>query len=317
MTNPAQPSISVVVATYNRCVTLGRALDSVRGQTFPAREVIVVDDGSTDGTVAHHSGVYPEVQFIALPRNAGAAHARNVGLEAARGEIIAFLDSDDWWEPEYLRESVFAFQRSPGAVMAVSDIHMVLLYGDKPAEYVHQCRPVGGYRNMVEHLLLHNFIATMSCVAVLRSAVEAAGPLDETLRVVHDKEWYIRLSTQGGIACTEQALVWRYIADDNLVADLDRFLADNLGFLRRFFATPTGAAYRDLRWRVRSATYQGFAAMSLGRQRRWTSARYSLMAFVYACYDLHFDSQLFHQAFMAVYGALRTSAGKLLRQWRR
>ena len=85
-------------------------------------------------------------------------------------------------------------------------------------------------------------------------AIAAAGLLNETLRVVHDKEWYIRLTTAGAVVCTESALVWRTIGCDNLVADFTPFLADQFRFLKLFFSTPLGAGYRHLRWRVRART---------------------------------------------------------------
>ena len=317
MSTGAGPSVSVIVPTYNRRRTLGRALDSVGTQTWPAREVIVVDDGSRDGTAEWLPEAHPDVRLIPLTRNLGAAHARNVAMREATGDIIAFLDSDDWWEPGFLQESVAALQRAPEAVMAVSDVHMMLLYEDAPSQYVYRCRPVHGYRDMVEHLLLHNFITTMSCVAVRRPAVEAVGLLDETLRVVHDKEWYIRLSTRGGVACTEQPLVWRNIDKDNLVADLDRFLADNKRFWSLFFTKPPGAGYRDLRWRVRSKTYEGFAAMALGRGSRLASCRYNLMGFMYSCYDMHPELRLLRRAGEGFHAALRAAASKALRRRKR
>jgi len=313
MTVDAAPTISVIVPTFNRRETLGRALDSVRMQTLPAREVIVVDDCSQDGTAEWLPAAFPEVRFVSLSLNHGAPHARNVALREASGEFIAFLDSDDWWEPDFLQASVAALRRAPKAVMAVSDIRMVLLYGDAPSQYIHRCRPVDRYRDMVEQLLLQNFITTMSCVVVSRRAIEAVGPLDETLRVVHDKDLYIRLSTQGDVVCTEQALIWRYIDSDNLVADLDRFLADNRRFWARFFTTPLGNGYRDLRWRVRSRTYEGFATMALGRGRRWTACRYSLLAFVYTCWDRRPELRLLRRAIDDAYGAMRSAVSGAVR----
>lgn len=98
------PSISVVIPAYKASRTLGRALDSLRAQDRTPDEVIVVDDGSPDGpetaaVVARYRG---EIRLIRQP-NGGAASARNAGIEAARGNLIAFLDADDYWEPDKLR----------------------------------------------------------------------------------------------------------------------------------------------------------------------------------------------------------------------
>src|SRR5215207_9882789 len=97
---PRPPRVSVIVPVFNRVKLVGRALDSVAAQTFQDYEVIVVDDGSTDGSAdfIQNRGV-AKVRVIRCPENRGAAAARNVGVAAASGHYIAFLDSDDTWEP--------------------------------------------------------------------------------------------------------------------------------------------------------------------------------------------------------------------------
>lgn len=97
------PLISVVLPTYNRAGTLERAIRTVLGQTFRALELIVVDDGSTDGTAAVLAAIGDErLRPMRLPRNRGAAAARNAGLAEARAAWIAFQDSDDEWLPQKL-----------------------------------------------------------------------------------------------------------------------------------------------------------------------------------------------------------------------
>lgn len=96
--------VSVVIPAYQASRTLGRALESVRAQTRPADEVVVVDDGSRDGDelAAVAASFGPSVRLIRQD-NAGAAAARNAGIDAASGDLIAFLDADDYWEPDKLR----------------------------------------------------------------------------------------------------------------------------------------------------------------------------------------------------------------------
>jgi glycosyltransferase involved in cell wall biosynthesis len=310
------PAISVVIASYNRRGTVGRAIDSALAQTLAALEIIVVDDGSKDGTASWLAATYPGVRLLALERNGGAAAARNEALRQARGEVVAFLDSDDWWEPAYLQIVADAFGREPTAVMAVSDVHMVLSYGTAPSNYVHPCRPDPKYSDLVENLLLENFITTMSCVAVRQVAIGVAGLLDESLRVVHDKEWYIRLSKHGGVVCTKQALVWRTIGDDNLVADMKPFLADQFRLLGSFFSTPLGRPYRHLRWRVRSQIFEGFAAMAKGRGQHGLAARHLIAAYAYACRDLRPRPDLLRRTIDACIGAARVRASTTLRKLR-
>src|ERR1051326_4393004 len=90
--------LSIIIPTFNRIKFLPQALNSVWQQTFADFEVIVVDDGSTDGTAAYLNSVADRVQVVSQP-NRGPGAARNIGVTRARGEYVAFLDSDDLWFP--------------------------------------------------------------------------------------------------------------------------------------------------------------------------------------------------------------------------
>lgn len=101
----AEPLVSAIIATYNRADIVGEAIESILGQTYKNMEVLVVDDGSTDGT---HEALRRFGNRIRVVRqeNAGPGAARNRGIEVARGELIAFLDSDDIWMPTKLERQV-------------------------------------------------------------------------------------------------------------------------------------------------------------------------------------------------------------------
>lgn len=100
MTNAGSADVSVVIPVYNRAHTLRRAVESALAQDGGIGEVVVVDDGSTDDPASALSGVVGSISIVRLELNRGAAAARNVGIEHARGRLVAFLDSDDWWHPE-------------------------------------------------------------------------------------------------------------------------------------------------------------------------------------------------------------------------
>jgi glycosyltransferase involved in cell wall biosynthesis len=119
----AAPTVSVVLPTYDRERIVGRAIDSVLGQTFADLELLLVDDGSGDGTagmVKARYGREPRLHY--LPKaNGGTATARNHGLERARGRYVAFLDSDDVWLPGFLASQVALLEAHPDAALSVCD----------------------------------------------------------------------------------------------------------------------------------------------------------------------------------------------------
>src|ERR1700676_3231668 len=106
MDAPQKPTVSVVIPAYNAAEFLAEALDSVLAQTYQPLEVIVVDDGSEDETpkvVAAYAG---KVTYMRKPHGGGCGGTRNVGIRAAKGEWVAFLDADDIWKPDMLEKLV-------------------------------------------------------------------------------------------------------------------------------------------------------------------------------------------------------------------
>jgi glycosyltransferase involved in cell wall biosynthesis len=119
--------VSVLIPTYNRAYCLARAINSALGQTYPHMEVLVVDDGSTDNTRKLVEGTYGadgRVRYL-YQLNRGVSAARNHGLREARGEYVAFLDSDDVWKPWKLQAQLACLKRLPAAGMIWSDMEAV------------------------------------------------------------------------------------------------------------------------------------------------------------------------------------------------
>ncbi|CAG0941402.1 partial heptose III glucuronosyltransferase, partial [Anaerolineae bacterium] len=107
-----QRKLSVVIPVYNGEKFIGRALESVFSQTVPPDEIIVVNDGSRDGTAQKLAEFGDRIQVISIP-NGGVANARNVGLKACTGDLIALLDADDIWYPDKLEKQLAVMQRYP------------------------------------------------------------------------------------------------------------------------------------------------------------------------------------------------------------
>jgi glycosyltransferase involved in cell wall biosynthesis len=189
------PPVSVVIPTYNRAPLLARSLRSVLGQSYGEFEVIVVDDGSTDGTAGVVAGFDdPRLRYVALARNAGAAAARNVGIRLARGKFLAFQDSDDEWVPSKLSKQMAAFGRGPAAGPGVvySDMQRVWRDGSTaylPAPDVLPGRLVGGPERFYQVCDLG-----VQSAVIRREWLDAAGHFNEELPALEDLEMFIRLS---------------------------------------------------------------------------------------------------------------------------
>ena len=113
-------NISVVVPTYNRAGLIGETLTAIIHQTLPPTEIIVVDDGSADATPATLAAYGDRIRTIRIP-NSGELAARNTGLKAAHGDLVAFCDSDDVWEPDYLCAMASLWEEEPGLQVAYAD----------------------------------------------------------------------------------------------------------------------------------------------------------------------------------------------------
>jgi hypothetical protein len=107
------PEVSIILPTYNRVDVIGRAIASIIGQTHQDWELLVIDDGSNDGTVERLGGLDPRIRFI-RQANQGVAAARNTGIAAATGRFIAFMDSDDAWRPQFLALTSAFLRAHPG-----------------------------------------------------------------------------------------------------------------------------------------------------------------------------------------------------------
>jgi glycosyltransferase involved in cell wall biosynthesis len=112
-TGPRATRVSVVIPAFRSAATIRRALDSALGQTRPPDEVVVVDDGSPDDLAAVVEGAYGARVTLVRKSNGGAASARNAGLDRATGDLVAFLDADDYWEPEKLARQLAVLSRHP------------------------------------------------------------------------------------------------------------------------------------------------------------------------------------------------------------
>lgn len=196
------PTISVIIPTYNRAKVVGRAVESVCAQTIPAHEIIVIDDGSTDDTGNVLEAFKGRIHCI-LQENAGVSAARNAGIRAAKGDWIAFLDSDDQWFPDYLETQVKSICQYPDAIVHITNA--VTIHSDSREENhfkgtgllprfegrssLFLKRPL---RIIVEHAPW--FVQSS---VMMRSELTACGLFDPKLTIGEDFDVFSKMSLQG------------------------------------------------------------------------------------------------------------------------
>ncbi|NNM00902.1 MAG: glycosyltransferase family 2 protein [Gammaproteobacteria bacterium] len=213
MTNNANSAdISVIIPTHNRAGLIGRALESIRAQTLRPREVIVVDDGSTDSTRQLLADRYPECTVLARPR-AGVSAARNAGIRRASAEWIALLDSDDEWLPEKLA-SQWQYVQGRGQDHGSGNAAARLIHceenwirdGRRLAPRPHQ-RKAGG---RVFRQCLPGCTIAPSAVLMHREVFDDYGLFDEAMPACEDYDLWLRVCAREAVALLPEPLVNRY-----------------------------------------------------------------------------------------------------------
>jgi glycosyltransferase involved in cell wall biosynthesis len=205
---PAPPAVSVIIATYNASAYISEALDSVLAQTFRDYEIIVVNDGSPD-TLELERALEPyhgRIVYI-KQENRGVSGARNTGIRAARATLIAHLDPDDLWEPEYLAVQVAAMRNDPAIDVLYPN---ALIFGDMPEagrEFMEICPSHG---EVTFESLVTQQCNVMTSITARREMVMRAGMFDESLRCSEDFDLWLRIVKEGGRIDYHRQILVRY-----------------------------------------------------------------------------------------------------------
>lgn len=180
-------SVSVVIPSYNRAALIGEAIASVQAQTRAPHEIIVVDDASTDDSanVAERAGA----RVIRLAENRGNSAARNAGTRAASGDVVAWLDSDDYWEPQHLATVAGLLDAHEDAAVANAAVRLV---GTRAGTWYG--RVSAGPPAFVLREAFYATVTQLSSTVVRREALIAAGGFDETERCSVDFDLLLRLA---------------------------------------------------------------------------------------------------------------------------
>jgi glycosyltransferase involved in cell wall biosynthesis len=208
--------VSVVIPTYNCAARLVRALQSIAAQTYPREhiEIVVVDDGSSDDTaerVAEFAANAPGETRYVRQQNAGPAAARNHGLRLARGEAIAFLDADDWWETDKLARQLPLLAGEVGLVYCGN--RFVDAQGAPIADYV---REIPVHRGDILLPLFCEFFLLTSAVVLSKGVIETVGTFRDDLPVGEDYEFFLRIAARFRADCAPEKLLVRCVRPDSL-----------------------------------------------------------------------------------------------------
>ena len=244
MTTGSPPLVTVVIPAFNRVGTIRAAVESVLSQSYADLELLVVDDGSSDGTMSALAGMTdPRLRLLANPRNMGPSAARNTGIRAARGDWVAFQDSDDEWLPDKLAKQMARIALTgPGCVAAycgmLIDAPKDGSLGPGGVRYYPDASLGVREGNLLEPLLRRSLISTQTLIA-RRDALLTIGGFDESLPALEDWDCVLQLARLGHFAFVDEPLVKQYFSPNSITRNRakwasarERVVTKNLDLLR-------------------------------------------------------------------------------------
>ncbi len=245
-----------------------RAIDTVLAQTRPVEEIVVIDDGSTDGTgeVLHQR--YGERIRYVWQANAGVSAARNHGMRIARGRYFALLDSDDEWLPAKTERQIAWLEARPGFGMVLCDVERVDSQGQRID--VFRRRDVIPEDGRVLRWIIHNPALAPASAILRREVFDQIGGFDESLRTAEDLEFHLRIAQRWPIGVVEDVLVRAMRGHDGLSAESSTY-DDYVRVVERAVAAARGEVEDRELDRALASTYARNARGMLIRDR-WSDA---------------------------------------------
>ncbi len=239
MSKNNDPLVSIITPAYNAEKMIGETIESVQSQTYDNWEMIVVDDGSQDGTTAVIEQISRQDGRIKLIRqqNAGVASARNRAIESASGELIAFLDADDLWKPEKLAKQVAVFQKDRRKEIG-------LVYTEKCCfgNDISECRPCHSVsysyiESDYHRLLIFNFIATLT-VMVRRDVLRKTGVFDDAFFGTEDWDLWLRIAEKSCLKKIDEDLAMYRIHPAGISQNPERKIREVYKVMQKHLRSP-------------------------------------------------------------------------------
>ncbi len=286
------PLVSVVMPNFNCMSYLPKALKSISLQQIKDIEVLVVDDGSTDGGLEwlHRRSLTDSTLRVFETHRAGPAAARNLAIRESKGRYIAFLDSDDAWLPGKLQSQLDFHQANPEVLFSFTNYRQIdesdVLLGDGYSvweNFREEAAKIKGYRSMpnpLPALFIENPVGT-STVLVRRDALSASGLFDELLPSAEDLDLWLRLAQRGAIAFTDEVTTHYLLRSGSESTRFARRMKA-LELINERFLEAAVAEQSNVRALVKARFACAQAQQHRAEQRYRTALKRHAQAFLYA-----------------------------------
>lgn len=280
------PKISVIIPAYNAMDYLPKTVESVLKQTFTDFEVLIINDGSSDGILEWSTSVTDLRIKIISQKNQGLSGARNTGIAQAQGEYIAFLDADDLWAPTKLEKQIRCFEDNP-AVGLVYTWTILIDETDKPTG--EQCSPcIEG--NVWQKIIINNSVGNGSTPIVRRCCFETVGVFARDLSGTADWDMWIRIASCYPFAVVKENLTLYRQHSQNMSKNCQHMIADARKVIERAFqSVPLELLYLRSRAYASFYCYQAWVSIYGGDYKQAIYCRQqALLHNSHACYSYNF-----------------------------
>ena len=259
------PRVSVIMNCLNGAQYLREAIDSVFAQTYPDWEIVFWDNGSSDESAAIATSYGQRVRYFRSEETYPLGKARNLALEQARGEYLAFLDCDDVWFPTKLEKQIALFERNPNLGLVYCDALNVVDTIDRVESKASDLRAL--YRGWVFEEILYFDIIWMSAAVMRKGALDHVGWFDTTYNIVEELDLYLRISEQYEFDFVDEPLSIYRLHSGNTVRDAGQRLKEKQALYRHWLAKRPDIAVRrpELPGLLYFSLYSQMARYHLGK----------------------------------------------------
>ncbi|WP_091999462.1 glycosyltransferase family 2 protein [Marinobacter pelagius] len=230
MDTSTSPLVSIVTPTYNRADYIGQAVNSVLAQTYTNFEFLIVDDGSTDNTRELLEPVLADARIrYFYQENQGQSVARNCALSEAKGDFVCFLDSDNYWPAEKLKQQVDLFRNHPDYDVVYGDIITI----DEKGQEVSR-KNMKRYSGIIAKYMIRDNCVSMNTAMARRRCFETLGAMSGKRRVADDYDLWLRFSARFRFLYVPEFLAYYRVMDDQISSDKTRRFDSNWEIIRDF-----------------------------------------------------------------------------------